>query len=199
VYRDGRTEGRLRAWLGLSLCAALLFTCAARASASVAQDGADAQEESAADDGRTTRRGEAARGRLDWQRELNLTPEQLAQIREIRRQADRDIRATARRLNEARRALDEAIYAESSDERLIERRAQELASAQAEMTRLRAMTELKVRRVLTDEQLKTFRELRRAAQTRQGLRRQRRDARQERRRQRRNTRDALDNSTPPEE
>lgn len=193
MYGYGRTFGLLRACLGLALCAALLFTCAARAGA---------QQDGAAQDERETRREEAARGRLDWLRELNLTPEQLAQIREIRRESERDIRAAARRLNEARRALDEAIYAEASDERLIERRAQEFAVALAEMTRLRALTELKVRRVLTDEQLKTFRELRRDAQTRQGLRRQRRDARQERRRQRRNpqdTQEALDDPTPPRE
>lgn len=195
MQRHGRTDELRRGALGLTLCALLLFTCAPHADA--ARVGVDArrQDDAAEEQGergaRESQREGAARGRFAWLRALNLTPQQLAQIREIRRQAEREGRAVTRRLAEARRALDEAIYAEASDERLIEQRARELSAAQGEATRLRALTELKVRRVLTDEQLKTFRGLRRDAQTRQSLRRNRRDARQERRRQRRNAQDSL--------
>ena len=71
----------------------------------------------------------------------------------------------------ARRALDEAIYADSLDEARVEHRMRQLSEAQAELLRLRASTELKIRGVLTPAQLQTFRELRRQAQRRQLLRR----------------------------
>jgi len=96
-------------------------------------------------------------------RRLNLTPEQRASLREIRRQSEPEARALARRLNQARRALDEAVYSDETDEAAVERRARELAEAQAAVVRLRALTELRVRRVLTPEQLQTFRALRREA------------------------------------
>lgn len=94
---------------------------------------------------------------------LNLTPEQRLRLREIRRQSEPEARALARRMNLARRALDEAVYSEETDEAAVEQRARELADAQAAVVRLRALTELRVRRVLTPEQLQTFRALRREA------------------------------------
>lgn len=98
---------------------------------------------------------------------LNLTPEQRARLADIRRQGEPETRELARRVRLARRALDEAIYADAADESLVEQRARELAAAQAALVRLRAAAELKVRRVLTPEQLQTFRELRRRAARRQ--------------------------------
>jgi Spy/CpxP family protein refolding chaperone len=100
-------------------------------------------------------------------RRLNLTPAQRLQLREIRSQREPEARELARRVRLARRALDEAIYADAAEDALVEQRARELASAQAALVRLRAATELKVRRVLTAEQLQTFRELRRQAQQEQ--------------------------------
>ena len=76
-------------------------------------------------------------------------------------------RALNQRLNQARRALDEAIYSDAVDEALIEQRARDVAEAQAALVRLRAQTELRVRRVLTPEQLQTFRRLRFEARRRQ--------------------------------
>ena len=94
---------------------------------------------------------------------LNLTPEQLQQIRDIRSQSETEGRALGRRVNVARRALDEAIYADQSDDALIEKRTQELVEAVGAATRLRAQVELRIRRVLTAEQLGTLRELRQRA------------------------------------
>lgn len=105
---------------------------------------------------------------------LNLTPEQLTRLREIRRESEQQLRAFTRRLNAARRALDEAIYADEVSETLVEDRARELSQAQAALVRLRAQTELRVRRVLTAEQLQSFRDLRQRA--RLGQRAQRRRA-----------------------
>jgi Spy/CpxP family protein refolding chaperone len=92
--------------------------------------------------------------------QLNLTPEQVSQMREIREQSVPQAQALTRRLNQARRALDESIYSDALDETLVRQRAREVAEAQAALVQLRAQTELRVRRVLTPEQLQTFRELR---------------------------------------
>ena len=104
---------------------------------------------------------------------LNLSLEQRQQLREIRRQSEAELRAHTRRVRLARRALDEAIYADAVDEALVEQSARELSAAQTALVRLRSATELKVRRVLTDEQLRLFRDLRRQAQRRQMLQRRR--------------------------
>jgi Spy/CpxP family protein refolding chaperone len=104
-------------------------------------------------------------------RRLSLTAEQRERLREIREQSESDARELARRVRPARRALAEAIYADALDASAVERRARALTDAQAEMLRLRTATELKVRRVLTPEQLRAFRDLRRQAQRRQRLQR----------------------------
>lgn len=109
-------------------------------------------------------------------RQLNLTQEQRSQLREIRAQAEPEARELQRRVRLARRALDEAIYGEAADDSLVEQSARELAAAQAALIRHRSATELKVRRVLTAEQLRAFRALRQQAARRQML--QRRRARQ---------------------
>lgn len=95
--------------------------------------------------------------------QLNLSPDQIAQMRAIQSENGPQARVLNQRLNQARRALDEAIYSDEVDEALIEQRAREVAEAQAALVRLRAQTELRVRRVLTPEQLQTFRQLRRQA------------------------------------
>ncbi|MDT5262774.1 MAG: periplasmic protein CpxP/Spy [Acidobacteriota bacterium] len=111
--------------------------------------------------------------------QLNLTPEQRAQLREIRNQDEPETRALTRRMRLARRALEEAIYSDASNEELIQQRTHELSDAQAALVQHRAATELKVRRILTNEQLQSFRNLRQEAQRRQQMqRRQRRNGQQ---------------------
>jgi Spy/CpxP family protein refolding chaperone len=111
-------------------------------------------------------------------KQLNLSPEQIAQVRAIQSENVPQARTLNQRLNQARRALDEAIYSDTVDESLIEQRARDVADAQAALVRLRAQTELRVRRVLTPEQLQTFRQLHQQALIEQ--RRQRREQRIER-------------------
>jgi Spy/CpxP family protein refolding chaperone len=94
---------------------------------------------------------------------LNLSPEQREQIRAIREQTERESKPLLMRLRQARRALDAAIYSDDAQESVIEARLGEFTSAQAGVARLRAFTELRVRRVLTPEQFDTLRELRRQA------------------------------------
>lgn len=108
---------------------------------------------------------------INLMQRLNLTREQRQSLREIRQQSESELRDLTRRVRLARRALDEAVYADTADEALVEQRSRELAVLQNLLTHARAVTELKVRRVLTDEQLRLFRNLRRQAQRRQMLQR----------------------------
>jgi Spy/CpxP family protein refolding chaperone len=98
---------------------------------------------------------------------LNLTPEQHAQIRAIRRETEPQGRLLGVRLRQARRALDEAIYSNNPDDGVIEDRVREVGAAQVAVLRLRTMTELKIRRVLSIEQLNSFRQLQSQSRTRQ--------------------------------
>ena len=96
----------------------------------------------------------------NWRTLLNLTPEQVRQIRAIRRANRLEWQATRQRVRAALGALDQAIYSDDASESVIEQRAREAAEAQAAQVHLRAMTELRIRRVLTPAQLDTFRAIR---------------------------------------
>jgi Spy/CpxP family protein refolding chaperone len=144
---------------------ALLAFCVPAARA---QDPAPQQREEEMPPPQTTPAPNEAVGLL---MQLNLSPEQVGQMREIQRQSAPEARALNRRLNIARRALDEAIYADSLDEALIGQRAREVSEAQTALVALRARTELRVRRVLTPAQLQTFRGLRQEARRNQRMQR----------------------------
>jgi Spy/CpxP family protein refolding chaperone len=107
-------------------------------------------------DGQGPRQGD--RGQL--LRELGLSQEQFQQIRRMNQERKPVMEAAHRRLNEANRALDQAIYADTLNEQDIEAKVKEAQAAQADMVRLRFMNELQVRKILTPEQLVKFRDLR---------------------------------------
>jgi Spy/CpxP family protein refolding chaperone len=138
----------------------LLFSPLTPSSSAQVQDAPEPQE-----NGAQPRR--ARRDSANLLSRLNLSPAQLAQLREIRVQSEQQLRPLTRRLNVARRALDEAIYSDEVNETLVEERAREVSAAQAALVRLRAQTELRVRRVLSAEQLQSFRNLRQRARMRQ--------------------------------
>ncbi|HEY0321638.1 MAG TPA: Spy/CpxP family protein refolding chaperone [Pyrinomonadaceae bacterium] len=122
-----------------------------------------AQDEQGAPPGQTDARPPNPDG--DLVRQLNLTPDQIEKIKTIR-EGNREIRRQIGiRIRAARIALDRAIYVENADDAVVERRARELAEAQAAQVRLQAMAELGVRRILTPEQLQTFRDLRLRAES----------------------------------
>lgn len=106
--------------------------------------------------------GEVSQGNQDasWVTVLGLTPDQVAKIRAIRQQNRLEWQAAKQRVHQAQRALDQAIYSDEASEAVIELRAGEVAEAQAAEVRLRARTELGIRRVLTPQQLNTFRMIR---------------------------------------
>ena len=99
-------------------------------------------------------------------RALNLTAEQRAEIARIRRETEEQNRSIGQRIRRSRRALEEAIYSPAVDEQIVEERAREVAAGEAARVRLRAQTELRIRRLLTPQQLDVFRELRRRAMQR---------------------------------
>ncbi|HEX8706970.1 MAG TPA: Spy/CpxP family protein refolding chaperone [Pyrinomonadaceae bacterium] len=133
--------------IGLSLVLAL---CASRAQAQNAGGGGEGGEAPQ----------EAGRPGADLGGLLGLTPEQIARIQSIREQNKEERQALNQRLRRAQSALDEAIYSENADQAAVEQRARELSEAQAAATRMRALTELSIRRVLTPEQLATLQQIR---------------------------------------
>jgi Spy/CpxP family protein refolding chaperone len=114
-------------------------------------------------------------------RQLNLTPEQREQIRSIR-EANKAERATInQRLRDANQALEEALDSDTPDEAVVEQRMRDLAAAQGSAMRMRILTEVRIRKVLTAEQLRVLRNLR--YQARQLERGRFREERQQQRRQ----------------
>ncbi len=93
-------------------------------------------------------------------RQLGLSREQMQQIRQfnVRRQPMMD--AAQRRFREANRRLDESIYADQLVETEVQERIKEVQLSQAELIRLRSMSELSIRKILTPDQLNKFRRLR---------------------------------------
>lgn len=91
---------------------------------------------------------------------LGLSPDQLQQIKELNKQRRPQNLAAQKRLTDARRALDEAIYSDNVDIDIFRMRMTEFREAQGEVARLRYEHELNIRNILTAEQLVRFRELR---------------------------------------
>jgi len=99
--------------------------------------------------------------RPDLLKTLGLSPDQQEQIRQINIERKPQMRAAQDRLREANRNLDQAIYADIVNDSVIQMRLKDVQSAQAELIRIRSMTELAVRQILTPEQLQKFRDVRR--------------------------------------
>ena len=112
-------------------------------------------------------------------RELGLKPEQIRRIKAINGENREKMREANFRLREARINLDAAIYSNNPDAALVETKLREFQNAQAEIAKIRTMTEFAIRQVLTPEQLVRFRELRERFEQ---FREDRREFRQELRR-----------------
>lgn len=92
--------------------------------------------------------------------ELNLSREQIQQIRRINQDRKEIVQEAQRKSREANRALDVAIYADDANEEQIRELTKAAQAAQGDLIRERTITEFQIRRVLTAEQLVKFRELR---------------------------------------
>lgn len=111
-------------------------------------------------------------------RELGLKPEQIRQIKIINDENREKMREANFHLREARKNLDAAIYADNTNETLIETKLREFQNAQAEVAKIRTLTELAIRKTLTPDQLVRFRDIR---QEFEEFRQNRREFRQQRR------------------
>ena len=107
-------------------------------------------------------------------RELNLTAEQRQQIRAIRQENQEERASINRRLREANRTLQDALDVDNPDEANIEPLLREVGMLQAAQMRMRVLSELRIRRVLTAEQRTLLRELRGSRQLRREVPRQER-------------------------
>lgn len=107
-------------------------------------------------------------------RQLGLSEEQIQQIHRLNAEKKPLMGEAQKRLRDATHVLDESIYADQVNEADIQARLKEVQLAQAEMAKLRYVNELAVRRILTQEQLIRFRELRqRFEKARENFERQR--------------------------
>jgi Spy/CpxP family protein refolding chaperone len=96
-------------------------------------------------------------------RELNLTAEQREQIRTIREQNQTERAALNERVRETNRALEAVLDSNNPDEAVVEERLREVAAARAAAMRMRILTEVKIRRLLTSEQRTLLKALRQQA------------------------------------
>jgi Spy/CpxP family protein refolding chaperone len=101
-------------------------------------------------------------------RQLNLSDAQEDRVRSIVQSHDAALKEIGTRAAEARRALNEAMMADTVDEGLIRARSSELATVEADMAVLRARIGNEIFQVLTAEQQTRARELRTRMQERAG-------------------------------
>lgn len=99
-------------------------------------------------------------------RELNLTPEQREQIRSIRQETQQERTSINLRLRESNRALQDALDSDNPDEATVEQLVRQVATLQGAQMRLRVLSEVRIRRVLTPEQRVVLRNLRLSRQLR---------------------------------
>lgn len=111
--------------------------------------------------------------RMVLRRELGLSVEQMMAIRKINQEMRPKMRQAQLQAQVARKELDEAIYADSMNEELLHEKVKALVEADAEMTRLRTMSEVAVRKLLTPDQLVRFRQIRQRFARQQMQRRRR--------------------------
>ncbi|MDM7920696.1 MAG: periplasmic heavy metal sensor [Pyrinomonadaceae bacterium] len=115
-------------------------------------------------------------------RELGLTQEQRDAIRKYNEENRPAIQEAQRRVREANRELDQAIYSEKVEDSVVEEKLKAFQGAQAEASRLRFNSELALRKILTSEQLVKFVAIRRRfAEARQEMQQRRREDRPMRR------------------
>lgn len=137
----------------LKILPALLFLLIFSLPAVAQADGPPPPEKQNFDEPADDRRSVIARA-------LGLSEEQRMQIGQINLRQRRHLRVAQLRLRTARAAADIAIYNDVLDEAEVEARVRDVAMAQAEITKIRMMSEVAVRNVLSPEQLVKFRTLR---------------------------------------
>jgi Spy/CpxP family protein refolding chaperone len=105
--------------------------------------------------------------RQEIMRQIDIKPEQQAQIRQIGQSHDDEIRAAGRRVRQARLALDRSLMSEQFNEADVNRLAEEFAAARADQIKMEARVRTEVRKVLTNEQIQKFNQLQQQIRQRQ--------------------------------
>lgn len=98
---------------------------------------------------------------------LGLTKDQVRQIRQLNQTLQPMRKEAQQRLAMANKALDEAIYADETNDEIINQRLKDVQFAQGELIKSKIMMETSVRKLLTREQLFKFRQLRERAKQNQ--------------------------------
>lgn len=93
--------------------------------------------------------------------QLGLSQEQIQQFRKLNAEHRPVMNEAQKRLRDANRELDMAIYADSVSDEVVRAKLRVFQDAQAEVNRLRFSNELNIRRILTQDQLVRFRDMRR--------------------------------------
>jgi Spy/CpxP family protein refolding chaperone len=91
---------------------------------------------------------------------LRLTPEQRERIRQINQQNRAERVRVNQQLKAAQDSLEAALDEDNPDQSLVEQRIRDVANAQAAHIRMRVSNELRIRSVLTPEQLRVWKEIR---------------------------------------
>jgi Spy/CpxP family protein refolding chaperone len=91
---------------------------------------------------------------------LELTLDQRRKLREMRRQQGPDLRALTARFRDARRALGDALLADTIDPNLVKRLGTEVGRLEAERAKTRFEVEVGLLSILTPDQIRRYRELR---------------------------------------
>lgn len=111
-------------------------------------------------------------------RQLNLSPEQRQRIRAITEEHREQRQRINRQLRETQFALEQTLDTDNPSEDMVEQRIRDVANAHAAQIRMRVTQELKIRSVLTPDQVSIWRSLR---DRNQNLRRRLNNARESRR------------------
>lgn len=114
-------------------------------------------------------------------RMLNLTADQMTQIRQINRQGRVQMREAQKRFRQTKNELDQLVYADTVNEVALKAKLREVVEAQGELTRIRTRSEFAIRGVLSPEQLVKFRDFRNRQKENQRRRQMRRQKRQRQR------------------
>jgi Spy/CpxP family protein refolding chaperone len=96
--------------------------------------------------------------------QLNFTPQQAQQWREINREFRDQEMAANLKFRQARLALNEAMESQSPNEGIIKQRAKDVADAQSALTQLQALRQARVLQILTPEQRVKLKQIRDRAQ-----------------------------------
>ena len=91
--------------------------------------------------------------------QLDLTPDQVARIKELQRETAPETKQARQRQRQARLALDAAMYADAPDQAAVEQCLREFTEAQAAVVRLETQNAFRIRQLLTPAQITRFREL----------------------------------------